>query len=153
MKTNQDKLTTIVQRGIDGDKDILEKLIRSKYTFIEDDIEIQRVNYGHGVSILYFRTQGVGTTYHSTPFTLPDLIADHEFMKMFGEETICPDCGAERRILENNQTGDKELAWCGTPACAHYVKVKIRYLYIQQQVIILPEQERVKYLYVTWEGK
>jgi hypothetical protein len=71
--------------------------------------------------------------------TISDLFCDHSFMKaVFGSEMmILPSAGWE--CSEN----------CGIPSpenckdCEYYIKV---YQYHQQQLIILPEDERIKYL-------
>ena len=86
--------------------------------------------------------------------SLSDLAFNPDFAKaIWGEKTLCPDCGKVRSYSIGKHMGSKEWAWCGTLKCAHYVKIIPAHHYHMQQMCLLRSEDRLDYMVRTAGGR
>jgi RNase P subunit RPR2 len=143
--TNEEMIKEIVQRADDNDLDFMELAkrkgadIEPEHTFDEWYMEDGKVTISWAKKINYFNTIAL---------SLPDLIADAGFMKMYGERWTCPKCG---HLIRVNYENPYHCSYLSNDACGK-VKLIPHYKHIQQQAITIEDEtERIDYLFKMME--
>lgn len=146
-KTTTQKLTAIIERAIE--RGFLKQWL-VKY--------IQPVDWGKYIDVVIRIEDKEGEEGKDLKFSIPDLIANAEFMRvLFGKgiktdyRKPCPHCGGDLKI--SNPTGNCSHVHYPED-CEVCEKASHDYRYHQQQLVILDsDEERVSYLFEHMGGK